>query len=443
MGERVKTIRRKRTIAWMVAVIGSLVGVFLLGFEISKMNLIKKKTVPEIRLILNGVTLDEINEGPKRVEYTGNEMVFVDGNSERYFNDVEIRGRGNASWAMDKKSYRIKLTGRVDLIGLKKIKKWAMIANKTDDSLMRNDLAYYIASLLYGDYPIQGEFVKFIVNDRNLGLYYMSRLVTIDKNSIDLKDPMGILVEVDNAYYEREDKYNTTELFDHILVEDAVVEDNAEEALNFFVDSYNKFETAIKLGDYDVASKEIDMESLAKYYLLSEISSNPDAYVTSWYLYKDGEKDKIHSGIGWDFDGAFGNEKWWERDDDIYSPTELMARMKFSVDGWDSYGDQIGRCKLLNGTLVSPTMCYMVGMPEFRDLVKKIYREKLMGKRGEIISYIRSTADYIKDEAIADNELWGKGNFDEEIEYLIWWVNKRFDYFDELFGWGWPVPTEL
>ena len=395
-----------------------------------------------MRLTLNGATLDEINEGPKRVKYTGNEMTLVDKKNEYYFDKVEIRGRGNASWAMEKKSYRIKLSEKVDLFKFGKIRKWAMISNSRDVSLMRNDLGYYVASLLYENYPIQGEFVKFVVDGEELGLYYMSELVTIDKNSVDLRDSLGILAEVDNMYC-KEEEHRVARLFDCITIEDVVVEDNKNEALDLFMDGYNEFEKIIKRGDYDVAAEKVDMESFAKYYLLGEFSSNPDTYVTSWYLYKDGEEDKIHSSIGWDFDGAFGNENWWVRDDGLYSPTELMARTKYSIDGWDNYGNDVKRCELLNGTLISPTICYLVDMPEFRELVKKTYREKLMGKRGDIISYIRNTADYIRDEAIADNELWGKGDFDEEIEYLVWWVNKRFDYFDELFGWGWPVPTEL
>ena len=438
-------LKIKRHVAIFVGIAICLVGGgFLLLFSFINNNLKENnKIIPEIKIILNGATLDEINGGPKRVEYIGNEMFLIDGDDERYFDNVEIRGRGNASWLMNKKSYRIKLSRKTDLLKLKKIRKWAMISNNTDNSLMRNDLGYYVANLLYDNYPIQGEFVKFIVDEKDLGLYYMSRLITIDKNSVDLKNSLGILVEVDNVYYEAEENYGTTKLFDHITVEDVVVEDNIDEALNLFINDYNELEKAIIRGDYKTVVEKVDIVSFAKYYLLSEISSNPDAYVTSWYLYKDGEGDKIHANIGWDFDGAFGNQNWGIKEGELHSPVRLMARAKTLTDGWDDYGEGVSRCELLYETLVSPTMCYMVDMPEFRDLVKKTYREKLMGKRGEIISYIRSTADYIRDEAIADNELWGKGNFDEEIEYLIWWVNKRFDYFDELFGWGWPVPIEL
>lgn len=441
-----KKVRILKYLAMCVAVAIYLVlSGFLLILDFKKENKVAEviETVPEIRIALKDVTLDEINAGPKRVEYVGNEMVLTDGENETYFGNVEIRGRGNASWLMDKKSYRIKLSEKVNLFELGKIKKWAMISNGTDASSMRNDLGYYVANLLYENYPIRGEFVKFVVDGRSLGLYYMSNLVAIDKNLIDLRDPFGILVEIDDVYCRAEEKYRIAKMSDCISVDDVVMDENIDEALDEFMNEYNEFEKMIQSGNYAGAAEKMDMTSLANYFLLSEFSSNPDAYVTSWFLYKDGKKDKIHAGVGWDFDGAFGNEHWWERDDELYSPTELMARMKILVDGWDDYEGSVKRCKMLNGALISPTMCYVMDMPEFRDLVSEIYQEKLMRHGEELISYIRSTAAYIRDEAVANNELWGKGDFDEAVDYLIWWMEARFDYFDELFGGGWPEPAIL
>lgn len=395
----------------------------------------KDSFVPEVRVALNGITLDEINSGPKRVGYAGNEMILIDGDARRYFNDVEIRGRGNASWLMKKKSYRIKVTEKVDLLGLGKTKKWALISNYADSSLMRNDLGYYIASLLYDDYPIRGEFVRFVVDGEDRGLYYMSKLVSIGKDAIDLRDSLGILVEVDDVYCETSDEYRVAKVMsDCVSVEDVVARENVGEVLDFFMDDYNELEEVIKAGDYSSVVKKADIESWAKYFLLSELSSNPDAYVTSWYLYKDGKNDKIHAGIGWDFDGAFGNEDWWKRDDELYSPVELMTRMRSLVSKWDEYDGNVKRCDLLDGGLISPSMCYLFEMSDFRQLLGKIYREKLMDKREEIISYIHEKADYIRDMAIANNKLWKRGDFDGAVEYLLWWVDKRFDFFDDLFG---------
>ena len=76
-------------------------------------------------------------------------------------------------------------------------------------------------------------------------------------------------------------------------------------------------------------------------------------------------------------------------------------------------------------------MCRLVLMPEFRNVVQKKYREKLFGKKEEVINYIEMKADYIRAAANRNNEIWDHGSFEEELEYLIWWVGERFDYFDK------------
>ena len=43
------------------------------------------------------------------------------------------------------------------------------------------------------------------------------------------------------------------------------------------------------------------------------------------------------------------------------------------------------------------------------------------------------TSEYALD--LADEYVYFfRKNFDDEIEYLLWWVNSRFDYFDEKYG---------
>ena len=57
-----------------------------------------------------------------------------------------------------------------------------------------------------------------------------------------------------------------------------------------------------------------------------------------------------------------------------------------------------------------------------------------MGKRNLVVDYIKDKANYIREAAVRDGEKWNNGNFEEAVDYLIWWVDKRFDLFDELYG---------
>ncbi len=56
------------------------------------------------------------------------------------------KGRGNMSWTFDKKSYTVKLDKKVDLCGMGASKKWALVSNHFDKSLLRNSLAGFIGS---------------------------------------------------------------------------------------------------------------------------------------------------------------------------------------------------------------------------------------------------------------------------------------------------------
>ncbi len=410
--------------------------IFLMG-SFNKRNNEYKKKVPKIEIILSNATIDEVNENGKWILYDSNELIINNNGEEHYFSNVELKGRGNASWMMDKKSYRIKLNEKANLLGLGKRKKWGLISNWLDDSLLRNDLAQYIAGMLNERYPIRGEFVELKIDGKDLGLYYLVNLMSIGKRMVDLRDSMGILVELDNAYCESGGEWKKSEAFgDCLVVEEVVEESNSKKALELFVEEYSNFEKAVSEGDFGLASEIGDMESWAKYYLLSEFTSNPDAYVTSWYLYKDGESDKIHAGLGWDFDAAFGNRNWGEWPEGFYSPNETMIRMKYVFGEYDSFSLEGGDCgyKIDEGDImVSPVMCYLIDMPEFRDLVGELYKEMLMNKREEVLSYVRDKAQHIREVALRDDVLWG-GDFDAEVRYLTWWIEERFNYFDIIYG---------
>ena len=405
---------------------------------IDTVNREKKDKIPELIIGLNNVTLDGINNGPKNIAYDGNEAELISNGEKTEIKNVEIRGRGNASWDMEKKSYRLKFSSRVDFLGLGKQKKLALISNNIDDSLMRNDLGQFIAGIIYKDYPVRGDFVHLRIDNADLGLYYAAILVDADKYSLGLNNETGIIVEIDNAYCSKDLVFSKTNEFgDCLQLSGIVSKDSGEVSFSRFARDYNEFEKALKKKDFKKISEIIDVESWAKYFVMSEFTSNPDAYITSWYLYKDSEESKIKANIGWDFDAAFGNRNWGYGDEIFYSPNGTLTRLGYTIDEVKESDPIEKKCNLVENSevhLISPSMCYMLMMPEFQKLVAKTYRTFLMGHRAEIIEYIKETAAYIREDAINDSNIWHKGSFDDEIEYLLWWVDKRFDYFDEKYG---------
>ena len=57
-----------------------------------------------------------------------------------FFDSVSIRGRGNSTWNMAKKPYRIKFLNKEKFLGTgyAKCKKWTLLANAGDKTMIRN-----------------------------------------------------------------------------------------------------------------------------------------------------------------------------------------------------------------------------------------------------------------------------------------------------------------
>ena len=418
---------------------------FLLSLDLERKgweqieSVIPDRGIPRMNITLNGVSLEEINEGSKDTKYEGNELTVYDGRDDVFeYSDVRVKGRGNGTWIQKKKPYQIKFSHKVNMFGMGKAKKWILLANATDVTNLRTAAAFYLEGVLGMQPALRGEFVELYVDEQYVGLYYLAQAVEIEKNLVDLKNQMGVLVELDNLYWETE-KYYETQNGDKLVLKDVKSEDVAEAAMADFLRDYNNFEQAVMEKDYEMIQELIDIESFAQYYLLSEFTVNPDAYWTSFYMYRDGPNDKIHAGPGWDFDFAFANRGWgnW-LGEEFYSSMRTMIRKKelmtkdayegmglIATDGIDWYNVSLS---------LSRIMFDLMDVPEFRKEVQGIYKEKMKWRKNELLLEVKKKAGDIFEAVFADEEKWDNGGFWEEIEIMEKWINERYDYFDRIYG---------
>ena len=395
--------------------------------------------VPRMNITLNRVTLEEINAGSKDVKYEGNEVAVYEGEEKTLgAENVRVKGRGNGTWVQEKKPYQIKFDRKVDMFGMGKARKWVLLANATDATNLRTATAFYLEEMLGMKPALKGEFVELYVDDEYVGLYYMTQAVEIGKTSVDLRDPMGVLVELDNLYWEGEN-YRISRNGDKLVLKDTKEDGLVDFAMDQFLSDYNDFEVAIKEKNYQRIEELVDVESFAKYYLLSEFTVNPDAYWTSFFMYKDGSEDKIHAGPGWDFDLAFANKNWgnW-MGEEFYSPTntmirkrEFMSRELYEGIGVLEEGGIDWHSVSLN---LSRTIFDLMDMTEFREVVQRVFLERMKEEKGKMLSVFDSEADAVTVAALIDGEKWNKKGFEQETEMLKEWMTKRFNYFDEVYG---------
>lgn len=429
--------RKKRSVVFGVVflICVVLVGV-ILGVSLSKrIARHPDRGLPIMEIDLNGVDLGEIDGGDKDIEYNGNEVRILNDNRVSEYSEVEIKGRGNSTWDGAKKPYRLKFNKKVDLFGMGKAKKWYLLANYADETNLRNETAFYLASMLGMEYVLEGQYMEVYIDGDYRGLYYLTHAVEINNNVVGLNNPLGVLMELDNLHNMREEQYKTSN-GDILTVKDVVNKVNEKEAIDVFLQSYNELEVAIREKNYERIQEITDVRSIAQYYLLSEFIVNPDAYATSFYFYKDGVEDKIHFGPGWDFDLTLGNRKWenWlgER---FYSPNETMVRkLELSLEEWVRLGYREEDFE--ENLSLSRIMFDLAEIPEFQDEVKRVFQERLMSREDELIIRVTKEASEIQEAAVANNVRWDIEDFSESVQDLITWIRARYSYFVEMYGSG-------
>lgn len=275
-----------------------------------------------------------------------------------------IKGRGNASWNGSKKPYNIKLDKKAKILGMAKSKKWCLIANEGDRSLMRNAVVFNAAADAGLAFTPECAPVDLYVNNEYLGAYLLTSKIEADGNRIDVENlddineeiclaeygedfdmdtisqggvygrfsgllegkykyasiPAGkddtadggyvLEMEIANRYPEEKSGFVTKTGQPFIMKSPEFA---SKKQMEFISGYYQRFEDAAfsengKNSDGENYADLIDIESFAKYYDISEWTSNMDTGLTSTYFYLDATKDgKLHAGPVWDYDIALGN----------------------------------------------------------------------------------------------------------------------------------------
>lgn len=250
---------------------------------------------------------------------------------------VEVRGRGNSTWGLPKKPYRIKFPVKFSPVGLDhaKAKSWVILAHDMDKSLLRNHLAFEISRILFNaseNYHNEGavmftpcsQFVNVYMNDDYHGVYQMSDQMEVAKGRIDIdrlkavdgsdasKITGGYLVETNIHHDEGYPvSFNSSRgiYMDHKYPKD----DDCDIAqYRYMEDFIYKAESILYSYDFKDPQygwrKWFDEKTLADYMIVKELAGDMDGY-TSTYFYKRRGIDKIFFGPVWDVDKGWNNDK--------------------------------------------------------------------------------------------------------------------------------------
>ena len=351
-----------------------------------------------------------------------------------------IKGRGNSTWSAAKKPYNIKLNKKADLFGMGKAKKWCLLANASDASLLRNQLSYAFARSLGVDVTSDVVPVGLYVNGSYLGAYTLTEKVEIGENRIDITDleklteavnekPLdayalggdqhsrqkgsyqyvkvpnnpedisgGYLLELEKVYrYFEEDAGFVSGRGQAIVLKSPESASQAE--VEFIRDYYQQFEDALYSSTgYNAEGKHytdyIDVDSIARMYVAEEFAQNFDGCSSSFYLYKDVD-GKLAAGPAWDFDLTFSNNSRLNtlinRTTPIGNPQSLYIQHCF-IDNFDESHKAF--------------LAQLFTHNDFQQLVQQIWHEMMPQAYPELLANIDAFSSAVSAQAVMNAIRW-------------------------------------
>lgn len=245
-------------------------------------------------------------------------IISEDGTNLLVDEQTGVRGRGNASWEFPKKPYRLKFSSkRSPLNAPAKAKKWTLINNYGDKTLMRNILAFELSRCVDLSYTPFCHPVDVFLNGEYKGCYQLCDQIEVNKNRVnvtemednDTSDNIsgGYLIEID-AYANGEDYWFTSNKGIPVTIKSP---EEGEAQKNYIRTFFNQMEAAVFAPNFDDEQngyrKYLDLDSFLKHFIVGELAGNTDTY-WSVYMYKERDSDKLFTGPIWDHDLSFEND---------------------------------------------------------------------------------------------------------------------------------------
>ena len=292
----------------------------------------------------------------------GSMLMLDEGGSTVYDGRLDqIKGRGNSTWAADKKPYQIKLKKKTDLLQSgdfsNKNKTWVLLANAYDASGVRNVVSYSLAQSIGVNSPIEFRIVDLYYDGEYRGTYLLCEKVQVNSGRVEINDleesndqtnggvkllddvegvnsygnPIrytrgvasptditgGYLIELDGRYASERSWFSvgTPNGLAYFVCKnpEGWSYEEADYLSCFMQDAFDALNedginhrTGKKTEDY------IDVDSFASLYWINELAKNRDGLIfSSTYCYKDADsstgESKLIFGPAWDFDLTLGN----------------------------------------------------------------------------------------------------------------------------------------
>lgn len=358
--------------------------------------------------------MEYIHEEKGHEEPAGIRLYTKEGKKDYSGFAESVKGRGNATWEADKKSYSLKLQSEYNLLNMGKAQNWILLSNAYDLTHIRNKVAYDAAAAAGMAFTPETNWVDLYLNGEYAGLYLLSERNEVHSQRVQIPTETGFLVSLEFPYRLAEQGYPhvTTQRGLALRIHHSAA---AEQELTAI---WQSVENAILAEDGidPVSGKRwdelIDLDSWAHKYLLEELFGNFDAGSISQYFYCDTSdpQAKIYAGPIWDFDNSMGRGGWITS-----NPRSFLANRAhfFSEDD----------APLFHGLYQKPAFYDRV-VELFVSVYEPLFADLLNGG-------LQSYAERIPLAAAADRKRWGVDT-GEDVENIETFLKERLEFYHDL-----------
>lgn len=360
--------------------------------------------------------------------------------------DTECKGRGNASWNFPKKPMRLKFPKKQTVLpdAPAKCKKWTLINNYGDKSLMRNKIAFHMSRGIGLSYTPYCQFVDLIFNGEYQGCYQLCDQVEVNPGRVEITEMTpddiegealtgGYFIEID-AYANQEASWFESLRGIPVTIKSPDDDEITPEQSAYIKDYFNKFETAVFTYGFTSETtgyrKYLNLDSFLQYFIVGELDGNTD-YFWSIYMSKERGEEKFVVGPVWDVDLGFDNDY---RTYPIANKTDFIYRSGGSVAS-----SAVKR--LVDRILVSDTKA--------RERLKYLWSDARVNRHYNPTYYCKLVDRYAEQLAQSQElnfkrwNILGKyvhmnpavsGSYEGEVQRVKDYLNERFAQLDRIIG---------
>ena len=371
-----------------------------------------------------------------------------------FYDSLQIRVRGNSTAGLAKKPYKLKFLNKVKLLGkgYANTKKWTLLANHGDKTLLRNALTSLMGERAGLKFNPAAKFVDLTLNDQYIGNYQISDQVDVRPHRVDVEEqdvPLTSESNITGGYLLEADGFNdfttspqgpnnsptgfhTSRSHVPVRIHYPDEEEIYPSQYNYIKQYINDFEARLFSSNFNDPLTGyrtlVDSTSLVNWYICTEISANVDGFFST-YFYKDRDDSRIYWGPLWDYDIAYNNDNRTDRGGTNNTERQLMKDY--------GYGDSNGCRRWVKQMWNDPWFARLVNR-RYKEIVDEGMEQYLNEKLDSLVTLIDASQQLnyqrwgISTRALRERVLYS--SYDRYIDDLRLFINRHMDYLTTAFA---------